>query len=363
MAMAFPTSDEWTMGPFDSPFDMYADKHSSLLVNGQFTPQYTPHSDHQSPGHHSDRSDSLPLEQMSGYWDIPGSRHDSMGTMDPSTCQASPERIPTQDKTPSTSAALPSAPAHSSQQDTKPATRPRKRAATVKTESTAPTLRRDRKQSSRIEIDGEETPANDNFPAVPSRSLSTVFQAIDSAAQSPPSLRRKGSKGKRSKGPQSQEIKLEMNRLAAQKCREKKKRQHQTLQTTFEALATEQRDLDNTTRSLQNYIINLKNEILRHANCGDPNVDNYLRYAAGALQFNNMPAAQQMHPHMGQPNGQLNMQIDQQMDDPMKTEAQEWNEDDFRGLLQDNMAGPEFDNSLSAESTPHANGSPSFMGS
>ncbi|KAF2492616.1 hypothetical protein BU16DRAFT_541432 [Lophium mytilinum] len=287
---------------------MYPDKHSTLLVNGQFTPQYTPPSDHQSPGPHSDRSDSLPLEQMGGYWDVPDQRHDSLGTMDPFNQESarSSERTPSQHISPLTSAALSSATlfatAHSDHQDNQPSTRPRKRAATVKTETMTPIPRRGRKRSSMHDM--EQSPANEPLPSARSSALSRDIDGLGPE------------KKKRSKDTQSEATKLELNRKAAHKCREKKKLQHKSLQSEHDALVAEQRELDNTTRELQNHIIGLKNEILRHANCGDPNIDNYLQMQAAALRWSTpqVPAPQPMPTQMGQLNGEAHMdQLNGQM--------------------------------------------------
>jgi hypothetical protein len=62
---------------------------------------------------------------------------------------------------------------------------------------------------------------------------------------------------------------LERNRLAASKCRQKKKEHTMKLETRFKE-ASEKRELLNAEISqLRSEVLGLKNEVLRHAQCGD----------------------------------------------------------------------------------------------
>lgn len=62
---------------------------------------------------------------------------------------------------------------------------------------------------------------------------------------------------------------LERNRLAASKCRQKKKEHTLMLETQYKEQAEKKARLNNEISQLRGEILGLKNEVLRHAQCGD----------------------------------------------------------------------------------------------
>ncbi|GIJ92166.1 hypothetical protein Asppvi_011142 [Aspergillus pseudoviridinutans] len=80
--------------------------------------------------------------------------------------------------------------------------------------------------------------------------------------------------------PQSDTIKrqryLHKNRVAATKCRSKKKQYIQQLQSRFEDLALAKRELQYQVQSLRDGLISLKEELVRHARCGDGPITSYI---------------------------------------------------------------------------------------
>ena len=62
---------------------------------------------------------------------------------------------------------------------------------------------------------------------------------------------------------------LERNRIAASKCRQKKKEHTQQLQSKYARLAEKKEDLLAEISHLRGEILHLKNEVLKHAQCGD----------------------------------------------------------------------------------------------
>ncbi|GIK05808.1 hypothetical protein Aspvir_009921 [Aspergillus viridinutans] len=69
---------------------------------------------------------------------------------------------------------------------------------------------------------------------------------------------------------------LHKNRVAATKCRSKKKQYIQQLQSRFEALSLAKRELQCQVQSLRDGLISLKEELVRHARCGDGPITNYI---------------------------------------------------------------------------------------
>ncbi|KAF2801985.1 uncharacterized protein BDZ99DRAFT_212199 [Mytilinidion resinicola] len=65
----------------------------------------------------------------------------------------------------------------------------------------------------------------------------------------------------------------------------KKREEYAELQNTYERLAKQQCNLDAEYRHLRNFCLGLKLEILRHANCEDPRINNYLQQAASSLRM------------------------------------------------------------------------------
>ncbi|PKX95102.1 bZIP transcription factor atfD [Aspergillus novofumigatus IBT 16806] len=80
--------------------------------------------------------------------------------------------------------------------------------------------------------------------------------------------------------PQTNTIKrqryLHKNRVAATKCRSKKKQYIQQLQSRFEALSLAKRELQYQVQTLRDALLSLKEELVRHARCGDGPITSYI---------------------------------------------------------------------------------------
>ncbi|KAE8377345.1 hypothetical protein BDV26DRAFT_216141 [Aspergillus bertholletiae] len=68
---------------------------------------------------------------------------------------------------------------------------------------------------------------------------------------------------------QKREKFLERNRLAASKCRQKKKEHTKLLEARFREVSARKGELENEIEHLRSEVLSLKNEMLRHAQCGD----------------------------------------------------------------------------------------------
>lgn len=87
-----------------------------------------------------------------------------------------------------------------------------------------------------------------------------------------------GKQTKRSKGNKSsqRDKSLEQNRIAASKCRQKKREYTQGLESRFKALAEQKSLLENETARLRCEVLSLKNEMLKHAHCNDGRIGHHL---------------------------------------------------------------------------------------
>ncbi|CCF36639.1 bZIP transcription factor [Colletotrichum higginsianum] len=106
-------------------------------------------------------------------------------------------------------------------------------------------------------------------------------RTTDPADASPP---RK--KGRKSKAPAQGENDgkrdkfLERNRVAASKCRQKKKEWVSDLQETKQGLENQHAQLQMEYNGLVNEVTRMKNELMSHANCNDPNINLWLENEA-----------------------------------------------------------------------------------
>ncbi|KAI9043461.1 bZIP transcription factor atfB [Aspergillus affinis] len=104
----------------------------------------------------------------------------------------------------------------------------------------------------------------------------------DQSRSSPPARRRRSStsvttiNGEAEKQKASRSKFLERNRLAASKCRQKKKDQSNQLQTQYFALQDQRRQLLTAKSALTTEYLMLKNDLFEHAHCKDEAIDNYL---------------------------------------------------------------------------------------
>ncbi|RAL04535.1 bZIP transcription factor [Aspergillus ibericus CBS 121593] len=69
---------------------------------------------------------------------------------------------------------------------------------------------------------------------------------------------------------------LERNRVAANKCRKKKKEHAKNLETRCEQVSRQNTLLESEVDHLRGEILNLKNELLRHSQCGDDGIKRHL---------------------------------------------------------------------------------------
>ncbi|KAI1799208.1 hypothetical protein F4811DRAFT_124956 [Daldinia bambusicola] len=74
--------------------------------------------------------------------------------------------------------------------------------------------------------------------------------------------------------------KLEKNRVAASKCRKKKKKETNNLQVRAKALTAERNVLKSMADALREEVIELKNEILKHGMCDCHVIQNYITESA-----------------------------------------------------------------------------------
>lgn len=75
--------------------------------------------------------------------------------------------------------------------------------------------------------------------------------------------------------PKRQKV-LERNRVAASKCRKKKKEWVSELQETKAGLETQHQQLQREYNGLLDEVSRMKNELITHAHCNDPNIDLWL---------------------------------------------------------------------------------------
>ena len=83
-------------------------------------------------------------------------------------------------------------------------------------------------------------------------------------------------KSQKAPGLSRREKSLERNRVAASKCRQKKKEYTALLETQFKVQWQKKSQLDGELSSLRCQTLGLKNEVLRHAHCGDGRVKEHL---------------------------------------------------------------------------------------
>ncbi|KAJ5094020.1 hypothetical protein N7456_009881 [Penicillium angulare] len=113
--------------------------------------------------------------------------------------------------------------------------------------------------------------------------------SLDSTQQSdypPPSRHRRNSKTqtKRENISPERAKHLERNRIAANKCREKKKHERAQLQATLDAASAKHKVLETEVDILQEEIWHLKNQLFIHARCEDQQIDLQLCGMANKLK-------------------------------------------------------------------------------
>lgn len=76
---------------------------------------------------------------------------------------------------------------------------------------------------------------------------------------------------------------LEKNRLAAHKCRQRRKEYINSLETRARDFSAQNQNLKDTVSQLREQVLELKNVLLQHAGCGCWAIDEYLKRSAGDL--------------------------------------------------------------------------------
>jgi bZIP transcription factor len=95
---------------------------------------------------------------------------------------------------------------------------------------------------------------------------------------------------------------LERNRVAASKCRQRKKQWMSGLQDTKNELETQHRQLQLEHSSLVNEVSSLKNQLMSHANCDDPNINLWINNEARRFvqsEAGRVSISQVMQGHVG----------------------------------------------------------------
>jgi hypothetical protein len=89
---------------------------------------------------------------------------------------------------------------------------------------------------------------------------------------------------------------LEKNRVAAHKCRQRKKEYIGSLEYRAREFSAKNKALKENVALLRDEVLSLKNEVLRHAGCGFWAVDEYLARCAGDLLGREAPGMSRMGP-------------------------------------------------------------------
>ncbi|PWY94279.1 hypothetical protein BO94DRAFT_326795 [Aspergillus sclerotioniger CBS 115572] len=85
---------------------------------------------------------------------------------------------------------------------------------------------------------------------------------------------------------------LERNRVAASKCRQKKKLHTERLQARHDELASKRDELDILVEKLRTELLNLKNELLTHAGCADEAISVHLSHMVKNITSRDTAAAE-----------------------------------------------------------------------
>lgn len=127
---------------------------------------------------------------------------------------------------------------------------------------------------------------------------------------------------------------LEKNRVAAHKCRQRKKEYINGLEGRAREFSSKNKALKENVAMLREEVLSLKNEVLRHAGCGFWAVDEYLARCAGDLLGMDVPmqsmSSHHHHNHHNQSPGLHNDMSEQQDIDRSPTGSSL--DDEFGGL-------------------------------
>ncbi|KAI0881040.1 uncharacterized protein GGS22DRAFT_197128 [Annulohypoxylon maeteangense] len=129
------------------------------------------------------------------------------------------------------------------------------------------------------------------------------------SGESPPSKRRK-QRGKKDMDEGIETAKrdrfLEKNRVAATKCRQKKKEWVSDLEETRFGLESQNNHLQMEYSSLRNEITQIKSQLMEHASCNDPNIDKWIENEAKRFVVGAGERYDQMLANLGHAPGLVN---------------------------------------------------------
>ena len=127
---------------------------------------------------------------------------------------------------------------------------------------------------------------------------------------------------------------LEKNRVAAHKCRQRKKEYINSLEDRAREFSSKNKMLKESVAVLREEVLSLKNEVLLHAGCGFWAVDEYLARCAGNLLGMEAPASGMRNTSSSR-NNSINQNThfnNQQAREPSMTSLTSTDGDDFGGL-------------------------------
>lgn len=134
---------------------------------------------------------------------------------------------------------------------------------------------------------GQPTPPEDKDFNIINHDTSSTATATTAA----PRPKQKPRKSQSGGGKTRREKSLERNRVAASKCRQKKKEHTAHLESRFKAQWQKKAQLESELSSLRCQILSLKNEVLKHAHCGDGRVGEHLSQMMQQITTHNPSAA------------------------------------------------------------------------
>ncbi|KAL4994352.1 hypothetical protein BDV10DRAFT_176998 [Aspergillus recurvatus] len=145
---------------------------------------------------------------------------------------------------------------------------------------------------------GQVTPPSDHSPAavysIPSHDSKSTHlpSSIEASSEASPNRRRRssssvlggirgGTRASTSVEPDDKQEKTRArNRLAASKCRQKKKEQNHMLETRYEQEKLKNEELTRTVNSLRDAIVVAKDQLLAHSECGHESIKAYIQNMA-----------------------------------------------------------------------------------
>ncbi|KAL9023866.1 MAG: hypothetical protein Q9196_006920 [Gyalolechia fulgens] len=149
-------------------------------------------------------------------------------------------------------------------------------------------------------IEQPQTPSNSNDPSLSaSEKKRKRHSASTGSKDSPPKRSRKYCRSTdSSNGPVPSAVEevrrskfLERNRVAASKCRQKKKEWTQNLESRARELAKQNQSLRMMLDSLRDETLFLKNEMLKHATCGCEEIQSWVKSGAGSVAISPIDSA------------------------------------------------------------------------